>query len=176
MRTFYEGPLRVDFDFTSKPISNNAISKFQTAHSGLYAERRRPNPDGGSYQGARFPPRPERAGLHARISVNFVLEDVVAIPACLVVGWTLQITSQPQLCTPAGSPDTTAGIGSANVDPRPSMATGERYGRSHESINLLFLRRNSMLAARISRPRAANGFRILGCPWLSGVASRQALK
>jgi hypothetical protein len=156
MRTFYDGPLRVDFDFTSRPISNNAIWKFQTAHSGLYAERRRPNPDGGSYQGARFPPQPERAGFHARISVNFVLEDVVAIPACLVVGWTLQITSQPQLCTPAGSPDTTAGIGSANVDPRPSMATGERYGRSHESINLLFLRSD------LSTPRPER----LPHPWM----------
>jgi hypothetical protein len=56
VRTFYEGPLGVGFDFTSRPIPNNAISKFQTAHSGLYAERQRVNPDGGSYQGARFPP------------------------------------------------------------------------------------------------------------------------
>jgi len=41
MRIFYEGRLRVGFDFTSGPIHNNAISKFQTAHSGLYAQRRR---------------------------------------------------------------------------------------------------------------------------------------
>jgi hypothetical protein len=41
MRTFYKGPLRVGFDFTSGPIPNNAISRFQTARSGLYAERRR---------------------------------------------------------------------------------------------------------------------------------------
>ena len=54
VRTFYEGPLRVTFDFTSGPIRNNVISKFQTVHSGLYAEGRRLDPDGGSYQGRAF--------------------------------------------------------------------------------------------------------------------------
>jgi len=62
VRTFYEGPLRVGFDLTSGPIPNIAISKFQTARSGLYTERRRLNPDGGSYQGARFPPPTLKGG------------------------------------------------------------------------------------------------------------------
>jgi hypothetical protein len=57
------GSLSVGFDLTSGPIPNNAISKFQTARSGLYAERRRLNPDGGSYQGARFPPRHKGRGF-----------------------------------------------------------------------------------------------------------------
>jgi len=70
VRTFDEGPLRVGFDVTSRPIPNNALSKFQTARWSLYAERRRLNPDRGSYQrGALFLPSPEGAGLHARISV-----------------------------------------------------------------------------------------------------------
>ena len=38
-----EGLLRVGFDFASGPIPNNALSKFQTARSGLYAERGAPS-------------------------------------------------------------------------------------------------------------------------------------
>ena len=63
--------IRCGFDFTSGPIPNNAISKFQTARSRLYAERRRLNPDAGSYQGARFPPyflpSPKGAALRSHI-------------------------------------------------------------------------------------------------------------
>jgi hypothetical protein len=103
--------------------------------------------------------------------VNFVLEDVVATkPVCLVVGCTLQITSQLQLFTPVGSPDTTAGIRSASVDLRRSMAVGERSGRSNESIHLLFLRRNGIPAARIFRSGAANG---APHPWMP-VAIRES--
>ena len=50
--------LRSGFDFRSGPIPNLSYRKFHTAHSGLYAERRRLNRDGGSYQGARFRPQP----------------------------------------------------------------------------------------------------------------------
>jgi hypothetical protein len=55
-------PKCVGFDFTSGSILNNALSKFQTAGSGLYAERRRLNLVG-SYQGARFPPRLKGQGF-----------------------------------------------------------------------------------------------------------------
>ena len=96
--------------------------------------------------------------------MNFVLEDVVAIPVCLVVG----CTSQLQLRTPVGSPDTTASIRSARINLRRSMAMGERSNRSHESINLFFLRRNRIPAGRISRPGLRTALRILGCLWLSG--------
>jgi hypothetical protein len=56
VRTFYEGPLRVTFDFTSGPIRNNVISKFQTVRSGLYAEGRRLDPMAVHIRGALFSP------------------------------------------------------------------------------------------------------------------------
>jgi hypothetical protein len=68
MRTFYEGPLGVGFDDTSGAIPDNGISTFQTARPGLCAERRRPNPDGGSYHG------------RARISVSFSFERMSTQP------------------------------------------------------------------------------------------------
>jgi hypothetical protein len=35
VRTFYEGPLRVGFDFTSGPIANSAISKIADSPVGF---------------------------------------------------------------------------------------------------------------------------------------------
>jgi len=69
--------------------------------------------------------------------VNFVLEDIVAVHVCLLVGRTLQIVPQLQPDTHVGSADTTASIRSAGVRVRHATAMGERPHRSHESIEPL---------------------------------------
>jgi len=71
--------------------------------------------------------------------VNFVLEDIVAVHLCLLVGCTLQMVPQLQLDADVGSVDTTVSIRNAGVRIRHSTAMGERSGRSHGSMKpLLF--------------------------------------
>jgi len=73
--------------------------------------------------------------------VNFVLEDIVAVHRCLLVGCTLQMVPQLQPDTDVGSADTTVSIRNAGVRVRHPTAMGERSGRSHGSMKpLLFSR------------------------------------